>query len=73
MFPKPIADQRYHAVTCESCKCKILLFCDPNNGDINIEGSFALICPRCRYKGSLDAQHTQHERRTPHSLSVEMT
>jgi hypothetical protein len=68
MFPKPIVDQRYHAVTCESCKGKILLSCDPNNGDGNIGASFARICPRCRSKGSLEAQHAQHERRKPRSL-----
>ena len=69
MFTKPIVDRRCHAVTCESCKCKILLFRDLNNGNSNIGGSLALICPRCRCKGSLDAQHSEpNERRILHSL-----
>ncbi len=69
MFPKPIVDQRYQVLTCESCKRKILLFRDSSNGNANIGGSFALICPQCGGKASLDAQRSQHyQKRTPHSL-----
>lgn len=69
MFNKPIVNQRYRAVTCESFKCKILLFRHPNTGNSNINVASALICPRCRVKGSLQAQHPRHyERRTAHSL-----
>ena len=69
MFTKPIVDQRHHAVTCESCKCKILLFRHPNSVNSNINAPFALICPRCRCEGSCDPQQPRHyERRTAHSL-----
>ena len=69
MFTKPIVDQPYRAVTCESCKCIILLFHPPVTGNTNINAPFTLICPRCRCEGSCDPQHPRHyERRTAHSL-----
>ena len=72
MLPKPIVYPRYHAITCESCKCKILFFRPPNMGNSNIGSSLALTCPRCRCKG--DARDSQYdERRTAHSLRFEMT
>jgi len=60
MVSKPIVGQWYLAATCKACNCKILLFPDLNNGQGNLSGSFALVCPQCKCQGSFDAEHYQH-------------
>ena len=62
----PITGDWYIATTCKDCKCKILLFHDLNNGNSNVKDSFALVCPRCKCKGSFNAEHYQYfEKRKP--------
>lgn len=73
MFPKPIVDQRYQVLTCESCKRKILLFRDSSNGNANIGGSFALICPNAEGKQALMLSAPSIIRKERRTLCVEMT
>ncbi len=56
----PIPGDWYIATTCKDCKCKILLFHDLNNGNSNVNGSFALVCPRCKCEGNFKVEHYRY-------------
>jgi len=60
MLPKLTVGQWYIVVTCDGCKCKILLFHDLNEGRSKLRGSFVVICPTCQREASLAVEHYQH-------------
>ena len=60
MLPKLTVGQWYIVVTCDGCKCKILLFNDLNEGRSKLRGSFVVICPRCQREASMAVEHYQH-------------
>ncbi len=62
----------YLTVTCQVCRCRLLLFLDLNNGNGNIQGVFNVTCPRCKRDQTLPAEHYRHSEKSQPDLCLEI-